>query len=273
MTITSITNIILRAAFSIIVTLPVTAHSSIINFNFTGNVVVAGNVGTEYATPIGNLDSDGNAIWRTPISASLTYNTDSGFGSSNLSISMPSFLGSPATLHDITLQREVGTNLINGLILVDWSGNSNMPMHIKWDATGLLNALTYELKSGDTISGTTLKQDTNGDGNFDTFNNVFSATPYSDFDTLWDSVISPTPPPPEGPAPLAATSASLGLGYDIDGNYIGGTSFDGIAGLINIGSGNSLTVTSISSVPVPAAIWLFSSGLIALIGIARRANL
>jgi hypothetical protein len=267
MAITSIRNILLTMALYLTVALPITAHSTIISFHFTGNIMIASGSGTECAAPFNNIDEFGSPIWLTPISASLNYNTVSGFGGSDLSITMPSFLGSPATLHDITLKHETSTNLIQGNILVDWSGNLNMPMHIEWDATGLLNAITYNLKTGDTISGTTLKQDTNGDGNFDTFNNVFSATPYSD--TLWDKVTFPLPTP-EGPAPLAATSSSLGLGFDIDRNFIGGTTFDGIAGLINIGSGNSLTVTSISTVPVPTAIWLFASGLIGLIGVARR---
>jgi hypothetical protein len=39
---------------------------------------------------------------------------------------------------------------------------------------------------------------------------------------------------------------------------------------IDIGSGNSLTVLSVNPVPVPAAVWLFGSGLIGLIGIVRR---
>ena len=96
---------------------------------------------------------------------------------------------------------------------------------------------------------------------------MFSATPHSDV-ILSDPFNLFYGYPLEGPAPLAATSASLGLGYDINGNYIGGTPFDGIRGLINIGSGNSLVVTSV--VPVPAAVWLFGSGLFGLIGIARR---
>ncbi len=267
MAITSrIRNVLQSTVFVLTILLPITVHSSTINFHFTGNIMIASSLGTEFAAPFNNIDDFGNPILLTPISASLSYDTVTGFGGSDLSITMPSFLGTPATLHDITLKHDAGTNTIQGNILVDWSGNLNMPMHIEWDATGFINAMSYNLKPGDTISGTTLKQDTNADGNFDTFTNVFSATPYSD--TLFDKVSFP--PPLEGPAPLAATFNSLGLGFDIDGNYIGGTPFDGIAGLINIGSGNSLTVTSVSTVPVPAAIWLFGSGLIGLIGVARH---
>ena len=32
----------------------------------------------------------------------------------------------------------------------------------------------------------------------------------------------------------------------------------------------TVSVTSVSAVPVPAAVWLFGSGLIGLVGVARR---
>jgi hypothetical protein len=245
-------------AFALCGAVPAIAQSATIDFNFTGNLVVA--------DPTGGIIYNGSSPL-TPISAELTYNTDTGIGGSDLSIvlSDSGFWDQPATFHDISLMHDAGTNTIRGSILVDWNGNFNMPMNIDWDATGFFNAINQGLNVGDTISGTTLKQDTNNDGSFDTFTDVFSANPYSDA-LLSTAGWSPL----EGPAPLAATSASLGLGYDIDGNYIGGTLFDGIRGLINIGSGNSLIVTSISAVPIPPALWLFGSGLLGLIGISRR---
>lgn len=256
----SIRKTFIGTACSLCFALPITAQSAIIGFHFTGNIMVADPTGGI----IYNDDYLGTRVPLTPISATLNYDTDTGIGGSNMSIQMAGgFWNDPVTFHDITLQHNAGTNSISGNILVDWMGNNNMPLHIDWDATGFLNAINIGLQVGDTISGTTLKKDTNNDGSFDTFINVFSATPYSDS-------LLPLFETPEGPAPLAATSASLGLGYDINGNYIGGTPFDGIRGLVNIGSGNSLTVTSVSAVPVPAAVWLFGSGLIGLIGIARR---
>ena len=60
---------------------------------------------------------------------------------------------------------------------------------------------------------------------------------------------------------MAATSLSAGV--------LSGP-FTGIRGYVDIGSGNSMTVTSISAVPVPAAVWLFGSGLLGLLGISRR---
>ncbi len=233
------------------------ASADIIGFDFTGRLVVA--------------DGDGNIITNngstyTPIAASLTYDTVSGFGSSDLSITMngDGFLGFPPTFHDITLDRIEGTNLIDGNILVDWNGNTDMSLHIQWDATGLFNAIDFGLQVGDTISGTTLIRDTGLFGideetelvisPFETFD-VGSATPYSDSLQL-------DPNNQQGPAPLAATMNSLGLGSE--------TPFEGVRGYFDIGSGNSLHVTSISAVPVPAAVWLFGSGLLALVGFARR---
>lgn len=254
--------ILCRSVMGLIISLPLNAQSQIIDFHFTGNLLVA----DVYNSIIYNNDEYGNPQALTPIAASLEYNTQSGIGGSNLSIQMSGgFWNTPATFHDISLEHDTGTNTIRGNILVDWNGSYNMPMHINWDATGFLNAIDYGLEVGDTISGSTLKRDTNNDGVFDQFTNVYSQSPYSDT-LLAEAGLGVV----EGPAPLAATSASLGLGYDIYGNYVGGTPFDGIRGLINIGSGNSLTVTSVSTVPVPAAAWLFGSGLLGLIGMARR---
>jgi hypothetical protein len=60
---------------------------------------------------------------------------------------------------------------------------------------------------------------------------------------------------------MAATSLSAGV-------LSGG--FTGIRGYVDIGSGNSMTVTSISAVPIPAAVWLFGSGLLGLMSMVRR---
>jgi len=38
----------------------------------------------------------------------------------------------------------------------------------------------------------------------------------------------------------------------------------------NLSSDGTLTYGDVSAVPVPAAVWLFGSGLVGLVGIARR---
>ncbi len=50
---------------------------------------------------------------------------------------------------------------------------------------------------------------------------------------------------------------------------------DGAFGSVPVsvdGSFSSMTVTNLSAVPVPAAVWLFASGLMGMVGVARRAS-
>ncbi|MDH5473617.1 MAG: VPLPA-CTERM sorting domain-containing protein [Gammaproteobacteria bacterium] len=232
---------------------PIVSQAAVITFDFTGRLVVAG--------PNGEVMVNNDQTY-TPIAASLTYDTVTGFGSSNLSISMSDpFWGTPATFHDISMNRVAGTNLINGEVLVDWGVNYDMSMHVEWDATGLFNAIDFGLQAGDKLSGTNLYRDSNNDGTWDVSEwvmDIGSSTPYSDILQLSSFAYQSD----QGPAPMAATSNSAGFDDT--------TPFPGIRGYLDIGSGNSMYVTSVSAVPVPAAVWLFSSGLIGLIGFARR---
>lgn len=202
---------ILCVVCSFCFSIPVTVQSAILGFHFTGNIMVADQSGGILSN---GEDINGFPIPLTPISAELNYDTVTGIGGSTMSIVMSDgFWDQPATFHDITLQHDAGTNTINGNILVDWSGNADMQMHISWDATGFLNAIGIGLQVGDTISGTNLIRDGV------TIANVGSADPYSDT-LMLNSPLSGYYTS-EGPAPLAATSSSLGLGYDINGEYVG----------------------------------------------------
>ena len=226
--------------------LPIASQAAVITFDFTGRLVVAdsygGIVGPSY----------------TPIAATLEYDTVTGIGGSALSIQMNDFyLGAPATFHDITMQHRAGTNFIDGSVLFDWQTQFNQEIQIEWDATGLFNAINYGLQAGDVLSGSDLYFDANGNGVQDAGEfreNITSVTPYSDSLQMFAMDM-------QGPAPMAATANSAGV---VSGDFIG------IKAYFDIGSGNSMHVTSVSAVPVPAAVWLFGSGLIGLIGLARR---
>ena len=224
--------------------LPITSQAAIIDFDFTGRFVM-----TSGTSIVGDM----------PIAASMQYDTVSGIGGSALSIVMPGFyFGQAVTIHDITMTTQTGTNLIDGDMLVDWGGETNMSLHVEWDATGLFNAIDFGLQAGDVISGTDLYHDANLSGLFDAgdtyLTDVNSAIPYSDS-------LQTLPANEQGAAPMAATVNGAGF---TDGAFIG------FGGYFDIGSGNSLHVTSVSAVPVPAAVWLFGSGLLGLIGVARR---
>lgn len=253
--------ILLPGAF---ISTPVSA--AIIEFHFTGQYTL--------------VDPTGFPMDQQPIASTLTYNSDSGIGSSpSLTISNFDTFGATATIYDISLEQVTGTNFIIGNMLADWNFSVGVPLSMVWDASGLINAIDFGLQAGDVISGTNLKRNGN------TIADVGSATPASD--GLFSSALGTLN---QGPAPLAVTTLNTATlcstGSDCIGNKLsGGTPFtdDVIAGSpmidgpfpglnvnFDIGSGNSLTVLSVSEVPVPGAIWLFGSGLLGVIGIARR---
>lgn len=236
------------------------AAAVVYEFHFTGQYTL--------------LDPSGSFMDQQPISSTLTYDDGSGAGfSAGLTIENFDTFGHTATIYDISLQRTSGTNLIIGNMLADWNLSAGVPLSMVWDATGLLDAIDYGLQVGDVISGTSLKRD----GAI--IAAVGSATPASDSLGL-----------SQGPAPLAVTTWNTAtlctIGIDCIGNALsGGEPFtdDGIGGSpmidgpfpglnvnFDIGSGNSLTLLNVSSVPVPAAAWLFCSGLVGLIGVARK---
>lgn len=234
------------------------ASAAIVTFHFTGRLTVA--------FPNGNV-IDAETDGYTPISADLTIDTaytggglDPGalIGSSTLSVTVNDFfLNAPATFHDMTLV--YGGSGIIGNFLVDWNGNYDIPVQVDWNVNGLTSAISYGLQVGDRISGDVMSRDTDNDGIADTvvIPSLGSVTPYAD--TLDYSYFPGFTF--QGPAPMAATSLSAGV---LSGPFVG------IRGYVDIGSGNSMTVTAISSVPVPAAAWLFGSGIVGLLGFARR---
>jgi len=233
--------IIKKVGLITLLTAPVAANADLINFFFTGQLTVAG--GGNGAPSTGPIT--------IPISANLAYDTISGIGNSNLSIDPIFFSGIPISFHDISMQREGSSNIIAGSVLFSlYDLTANHETFVEWDATGLFNAIDIGLQAGDVISGTNLLRD----GNF--FADVNSATPFAD-SIPGQTVI-------QNFAPIAATGGTNGVAPD--------NAFTGVVAYFDIGSGNSLHVTSVSSsvVPVPAAAWLFGSGLIGLIGVARR---
>ena len=252
------------------------SQASIITFDFTGRLTVTGPTG-EIVTGGGSGSTDPYGL-QAPIHSTFTYDTTAGFGSGDLIISPLTYLGLDTQFYSISMDRIEGTNYVLGNMLVDFGINIGLPLSLVWDATGLLNAIDYGLQAGDVISGTNLLRD--GENVFD----VNSAVPASDGYEYGGYTVN------QGPAPLATTALNTTTlcipGVDCIGNVMsGGLSFidDGIAGSpqidgpfpgmqvsIDIGSGNSLTVLSVSAVPVPAAVWLFGSGLIGLVCVAKR---
>jgi hypothetical protein len=239
---------------------PAPASATIYQFDFTGQFTL--------------LDPGGGFIDQQPISSMLTYDDGAGTGfSASLLIDNFITFGATATIYDVSLRRVTGSSLILGNMLADWNGNDGVPLSMVWDASGLLNAIGDGLQVGDVISGTDLSRGGS------VIADVGSALPASDSLGLG-----------QGPAPLAVTALNTSTlctpGLDCLGNALsGGAPFsdDGIGGSpmvdgpfpglnvnFDIGSGHSLTVSSIIPAPVPAAFWSFGSGLLGLAGIAGR---
>lgn len=254
------TTILLSGA---LITTPVLAV--IIDFSFTGKYTL--------------VDSYGNAMDQQSIASTLTFDTVSGLGSSaNLTISNFDTFGATASIYDISLQRVTGTNFIIGNMLADWNSNFGVPLSMVWDASGLINAIDFGLLAGDVISGTDLIRS----GTI--IANVGSATPASDGLPFLSGFLN------QGPAPLAVTTLNtatlctptvdcmgnaLSGGAPFTDDFIAGSPmidgpFQGLNVNFDIGSGNSLTVLSVTAVPIPGALWLFGSGLIGLIGFANQ---
>lgn len=254
-----------------VLVLSTSVNAAIFEFHFTGQYTL--------------LNPTGGYMDQQPISSTLTYNDSSGTGfSAGLTITNFDTFGATATIYDISLQRVSGTNLVVGNMLADWNANTGVPLSMVWDATGLFNAIDFGMQVGDVISGTNLIRD--GDSIY----NVQSATPASDGLSYFNTTTGSPDVLNQGPAPLAVTSWNTSTlctpGFDCLGNSLSGgepLADDGVSGSpmidgpfiglnvnFDIGSGNSLTLLNVSTVPVPAAGWLFGSGLVGLIGLSRR---
>lgn len=249
-------------SLALLTALPSLASADTYTFDFTGRMTVG--MGT-FAITDGTSEFD---RYQTPISASLTYDTVTGLGSSSLSLTTSNlFLGWQPTFHDITVTRVGGTNIFNGQFLTDWGGTYDMSTHIEWDATGFLNAVNSgQLQVGDKISGDVLFRDVNNDHTYSqvVISSLGSATPFADVLVQQTMVNGGTPfanYTPQYYAPLAATSGTQGL---TDGP------FAGVKVYMDIGSGNSLYVTSITAVPEADSWAMLLAGLGLVSAAARR---
>jgi hypothetical protein len=185
---------------------------------------------------------------RTQISGSLNYDTTSGTGTGTVA----GFdWGNAGTwqIHDLVLQG-VGDgaggpgDLILGNFLYDWNSNVNVPGTIVWDASGMLNAGSNP--PGGLISG-------NG------------ALPASNGLDLNAGHVYPI-----GPSPLASTTLDSALPI-VDDGVAGGVFTAGpwLGFNANIDV-TSMQLPAVASIPLPASLWMFGSGLIGVLGLAGR---
>jgi hypothetical protein len=225
---------------------------------------------------------------RTPVSGTLSFDTSTGAGVGTINSWM--FFGDvpgsgPGTTvasypQGITFQTIDTLGTIVGSLLFSWNGLGHS-VSIVLDGSGLFSSLSTLIAGGPTTS-------LSGVG-------ALSATEGTDYNPKAAVTTYPL-----GPVPIATTTLNTGAGCDAltlatqVNAYTIVTNFANVStcttGMTDDGiGGDPMTSTAISGynqiyditsihfesfvqtpVPVPAAVWLFGSGLLGLIGLARR---
>lgn len=296
----SLLNAALAASLGI-AALPQSASADIITLNWSGYFHLLDDQGAVFANT--SISTKANQ-YETPISGTMTLDTASGAGTT--SVSSFEWLANPipATFQTMQLQM-IGGTLILGNGLWNWGGNTNMPFSIVWDASGLFDAMPtiYANGNGTVISGVGVRGAVDGSfvggvpagaAHFEPY--ASSSSGYMDLGlvpmatTKWNATPLCAPVNtftclgvnPSGALPLVADNAA-NL-YDYNPLYLGGdgSASNGIAGSPMLGGPfmdynlsmdiATMTVTNVvvPQVPLPAAAWLFGSGLAGLVTMARR---
>ena len=261
-----------------------TAQADVYNFSGEGFFTMITPTGGVLANPdfAGHVDGDIFGA-QTPLSG-LTMSFDTATGAGTGAMDPFLFSGTVAAASSVNMQAIGDGNgnpgsLIMGVISFDYGPTIGIPVYLIADGAGIFGAIGAGLAVNDTISGTGALTSTDA---------AINASPYGAFVADMGNVpfaMTTLDVNQDGDADnLCGTADSVGDGTGT-GALIGGgfpLCDDGVSGVRMAtapfpGHGanfdvTSLTVTSIipAPVPVPAAVWLFGSGLLGLVGVARR---
>lgn len=287
----------------------VPAQAVILNFSYEGLFTMLTSGGAGVANTVtgywynsnGKYYGNGN---RTQITGTMTFDTDTMSGSGTVTPFL--FFGTElkhfAKATNITFQA-IGDGmggpgtLVLGNMGFDWSGNNGIPVSIVMDAAGMFGALQFGTVAPTlTIVGSTDYIAVRGTmyslgDHTNTF--VAGTTPASEHTYDVTNKTGTTHSQHIGLAPISTTTwnttsafctpggGATGpcMGFNPSGTLpliadsIGGSPM--IAGPFEGFNANfDITAMHLDSVaiPVPAAVWLFGSGLLGVVGIARRKN-
>ncbi len=246
-----------------------TASAVVVDYSFSGAFTMLGATG---ALTKNTAASAYVAPWygqRTAITGTMSFDTDTGMGTGTVTPFLffgdtPAFT---AYATGITFQaigdgmNGPGT-LVLGNMGFDWNGTVGIPLSIVMDAAGLFStnpAGMTDADIGTVISGVGALPATNG-AIAKGINMVLGASPIAT--TTWNTTSlagAGMGSNPSGGLPLIADT--IGGSPMIAGPFVGfNANFDVL----------SMTVTNVTAIPVPAAVWLLGSGLLGLVGVARR---
>lgn len=280
--------------------------ASVSYYNWGGFFTLLDNDGTVIHNT--SIDYKTANQFQTPITGTLAFDGDTGAGLATISATIAPFdffnndPNLPVELHDISLQA-IGDglggagSLVIGNMLADWNGFNDMPASIVWDAAGLINGIS----NGDLADGVLDQADVAAygavpasDGTYtDAYRGYLGLGPVPMATTEWnttvnciagvDCIANST----SGVLPLVFDNAFNGAEYlmgdgvgiggspMLDGPFLFNPNFD-ITYLEFTGEDVSYQIApfnevlGLASVPVPAAIWLFGSGLLGLLAVARK---
>ena len=221
-----------------------------------------------------NGDASGNEYYgrRTAVNGTMNFNLDTGAGTGTM---VPfSFFGSgTATASGISFQA-VGDGaggpgpLVLGNLGFSWNGTIGIPVSIVLDGSGFFGAVGGGLTTSDSVTGVGSLGATDGfDWNFGKFSYTLPIGPVPMATTTFNTTDIGTV------GLLSNPSGTLPLSDDgIGGSPMKAGPFPGFNANFDITNihVDGITDTGGGVVPVPAAVWLFGSGLMGLVGVARR---
>jgi len=274
------------------------ANAAVTTFNFDGFFTMLDGTGAALANT--SITTKGANQFQTAIAGTLSFDDVTGAGTGTL-VPFDFFAGTaPAEALGIKMQAigdgmgGAGT-LVLGNMLFNWNGNNGIPVSIVLDAGGFFaasgapgavaaapasdgtytNATFGYLNLGPIPIATTEWNTSNINGC--TLGGCMTNDSSGGLPLLVDTAVNPNE---------FAMGDGVGIGGSPfqDGPFTGfNANFDvtaltflsqdanaTIAANCTFEPGNTCPTTQVPAVPVPAAVWLFGSGLLGLVGVARR---
>ena len=242
------------------------SQAIVIDMDYSGLFTMLDSSGTQLQNT--SYPYYGDPTWgyglRTQISGTMQFDTDTGYGTGTVT-PFEFFQGGQAVASGVEFQA-VGDglggpgSLMLGNMSFAWNGNV-ITTQIVLDGAGLF-AEVPTIAVGDVYDATSCAA------------SGACATPASEGIKKGKYPIGPAPIATStfntaGQTGTTTTLGQLSLGSDdgVGGSPMDNGPFSGFNANFDM---TTVTVTGVSAVPVPAAVWLFGSGLVGLAGVARR---